>query len=73
MTGGILHRVKVYKDTINDITYICDADDGSLLTDPVWRVKKYKLIDDQSEEHRETDWYKYAVPDLATVQTLPYN
>lgn len=40
MTYWTLSRVKVYKDSLNNSVYTCDAEHWSALTDPVWRIRK---------------------------------
>lgn len=73
MTWQLLPRKKIYKDTINDITYICDAQHGAILTDNVWKVQKLILDGDWDvEETFETDWYNNPATDLSVVQALDF-
>lgn len=73
MTNQAQRRVKTYLDPLNNCVYICDAEYWSALTDPVWRViKSCNDSDDYFDEMMETDWYNYAVPDLAACQALTY-
>jgi len=74
MTGTMLPRKKIYKDTLNNLIYYCDAPHWSLLTDNVWKVVKWLLDSDWDiEEVRETDWYNNYATDLSTVQSLSFS
>lgn len=73
MTWQLLPRKKIYKDTINDFTYVCDAKHWAALTDPVWRVQKLILdTDGDVEETLETDNYDNLATDLSVVQALTF-
>lgn len=73
MTNGLMPRIKVYDDSMNDIYYVCDAPHGSLITEAVRRVQKIQKSGWAMEEQwQSTVWYWNAVPDLATVQLLTY-
>ena len=67
-----LPRVKVYKDTMNLVTYICDWPHWALLTDPVWNIKKQYDLWAVYDEVQET-WYWYKATDLSTVQWHTYS
>lgn len=73
MTWQLLPRKKIYKDTINSITYVCDAKHWAALTDRVWRVQKLILdVTWDVEETLETDNYDNLATDLSVVQSLTF-
>lgn len=72
MTWERLPRKKQYKDWVSYV-YLADAEHGSALTSPVWKVTKIKLDASQDmDEMRETDGYNNLATDLATVQALTF-
>lgn len=74
MTGNMLPRKVVYKDTLNSVIYYADAKHWTALTDPFWRVMKWTLdVDWDIVDVVETDSYNNLATDLATVQWLTYS
>ena len=73
MTGQMLPRVEIYKDILNNINYVCDAEHWALKSMNVWRVKKVMLDSDgDAYSITETDGYDNVITDLSTVQALTY-
>lgn len=74
MTGSMLPRLVIYKDTLNSVNYVCDAEHGTTLAQNKWRVQKLVLdADGDVISKTETDGYDNLATDLATVQSLSYS
>jgi len=74
MSGELLPRKKVYTDAVNSLSYLCDADHGSVLTAKVWKIRKCHLdASGNIEEMWETDGYDNVATDLATVELLSFS
>lgn len=73
MTNQNLQRAKVYRDPLNKRYFLCDAEKWSLITDPVWRVRKVEMVLDYVHSVTENDWYNAAIPNLAACQVLSFD
>jgi len=74
MTWALLPRKHIYKDAVNSITYVCDAEHWTALTEPLWKVQKLLLdVDGDVYDVTETDGYNNLATDLATVEALIFN